>query len=79
VKHRHPISQERDRARTGGWWCRSCGWTELDLDREQNVCVQCGRPTVKHVKPAGSTARMSENLAHELFEGMRQAIEKGTE
>ena len=54
----HLLAQElssRDLAKTGGWWCMSCQQaTELDLEREQNVCGICGRPTVKYLPPVKS-------------------------
>jgi len=68
-----------DRSETGGWFCYGCRcWTELDLDREQNVCVLCGRPTVRLLPPRG-TARRPEPVkaerARELFAAMREAVE----
>lgn len=74
------------RAETGGWWCygKCQAWTELDSNREQAVCVMCGRPTVKLLPPAraeGPEPRraVSPEQARRLFDVLREAVNQTTE
>lgn len=58
----------------GHWYCLHCHRaTELNLDREMNVCGHCGSVLVKYVKEHGE--RMSKERLHELTSAMRAAIE----
>lgn len=66
-------------AATGGWFCYGAcqRWTDLDLDREQNVCFRCGRPTVRWLPPprlVRARRPVSVERGRELFEAMRKAL-----
>lgn len=56
------------------WHCLHCHRpTELNMDREMNVCSHCGSPRVKLVPDQDK--RLSKERLHELTEGMRTAID----
>lgn len=85
---RHVTINAEDRARNGGPWCNACqAWTDVDQDREQNVCRRCGRPTVEIKPPAWvhkATVQiggkvLSPQEAHAWFEKMRQETEQTKE
>lgn len=45
--------------KSGGWFCygRCRDWTELNQDREENVCGRCHQPTVELLPPQGESRR----------------------
>lgn len=83
IMHGRMVQLEYDPVTQGGWFCygRCRAFTVLDMDREQNVCARCGRPTVRLLPPVRPQPQMklagkpvSQERAAELFAAMKETL-----